>query len=164
MPGEAPPSAPAPEKQQQDAQKDDNDDKEECAWCKYMKAGGCREPFEAWQACVDSVMGADVDTGARKEAVDKCSGVTQPLFECMMRNRDYYGPQLEGMSAAGSDGPSGSGAGSSGSGGGSSAAAGSGSAAAATGGGGGGGAPAGGRVSVSVSAPGAGAAPAAAPS
>jgi hypothetical protein len=22
------------------------DDKEECAWCKYMKAGGCRDPFE----------------------------------------------------------------------------------------------------------------------
>lgn len=23
-----------------------DESKEECAWCKYMKGGGCREPFE----------------------------------------------------------------------------------------------------------------------
>ena len=32
---------------------------------------------QAWQACVDSVMGADMDAGARKDAVDKCSGVVR---------------------------------------------------------------------------------------
>ncbi|KAI8474895.1 MAG: GCK domain-containing protein [Monoraphidium minutum] len=79
--------------------------KEECAWCKYMKGGGCKDAFEAWQSCVDGVMGEGVDEEARRAAVDNCSNVTQPLFECMMRHRDYYGAQLSGMGGGGDGAP-----------------------------------------------------------
>lgn len=87
----------APPEQPSTSDKEAKGSKEECAWCRYMKGGGCREPFEAWQACVDNIMGEGLDDEARRAAVDKCSSVTQPLFECMMRHRNYYGSQLAGM-------------------------------------------------------------------
>ncbi|WIA09771.1 hypothetical protein OEZ85_009149 [Tetradesmus obliquus] len=76
------------------------DAKEECAWCKFMKGGPCRAVFETWQSCVDSV--ADGPEGAadeetRKQAVEKCSAVTAPLFECLVQHPEYYGPQLDSM-------------------------------------------------------------------
>ncbi|KAF6251941.1 hypothetical protein COO60DRAFT_1556042, partial [Scenedesmus sp. NREL 46B-D3] len=74
--------------------------KEECTWCKFMKGGPCRAVFETWQSCVDSVAdgpegAADAET--RKQAVEKCSGVTAPLFECLVQHPEYYGPQLDSM-------------------------------------------------------------------
>lgn len=120
-------------------------DKEECPWCRYMKRGGCREPFEvrrrcatpraapapratssatawagepahapatlvsppqAWQACVDAAMGDGLDASARRAASDACTGVTGQLFECMVRHKDYYGPQLAEMGGGGSGGAS----------------------------------------------------------
>jgi len=72
------------------------EDPEECAWCKYMKGGPCKTVFEVWQACVDNVM-PDSSDDSKQAAVSNCEAVTRPLFECMMKNPEYYGPQLAGM-------------------------------------------------------------------
>eukprot|EP00882_Tetradesmus_deserticola_P028476 GHRQ01031725.1.p1 GENE.GHRQ01031725.1~~GHRQ01031725.1.p1 ORF type:complete len:138 (+),score=46.63 GHRQ01031725.1:50-463(+) len=72
----------------------------ECTWCKFMKGGPCRAVFEVWQSCVDSVADGPegaADADARQQAVEKCSAVTAPLFECLVQHPEYYGPQLDSM-------------------------------------------------------------------
>eukprot|EP01024_Parvocaulis_polyphysoides_P045661 TRINITY_DN4277_c0_g2_i1.p2 TRINITY_DN4277_c0_g2~~TRINITY_DN4277_c0_g2_i1.p2 ORF type:complete len:153 (-),score=32.18 TRINITY_DN4277_c0_g2_i1:182-586(-) len=67
----------------------EEDDQEECGFCKWMKAGGCRVEFTAWEECVDK---------ARKQEEDfttDCRNLTNALHSCMERNRDYYEPLLE---------------------------------------------------------------------
>ncbi|KAF5830034.1 GCK domain-containing protein [Dunaliella salina] len=65
------------------------EDKEECSWCRWMKAGGCKSQFEVWLQCVDSVRDAGRDD------VETCASVMGPLWDCMARNQDYYAPQLD---------------------------------------------------------------------
>jgi hypothetical protein len=60
-----------------------------------MKGGPCKDVFETWQACVDGVLDAGDDGEGegerrRKDAATACAAVTQPLFECMSQNTDYY--------------------------------------------------------------------------
>lgn len=68
-----------------------NEDEEECPWCKWMKGGGCRSEFQVWLDCVDEVKAQG------REDVEKCAEVMGPLWECMERNRDYYGLQLDSL-------------------------------------------------------------------
>eukprot|EP00878_Enallax_costatus_P006439 GHUV01006751.1.p1 GENE.GHUV01006751.1~~GHUV01006751.1.p1 ORF type:complete len:148 (+),score=72.35 GHUV01006751.1:543-986(+) len=78
----------------------DKPDSEECAWCKFMKGGPCKAAFEVWQSCIDSVMESPeeaADEESRQAAVVKCAGVTAPLFECLVKHPDYYGPQIDSM-------------------------------------------------------------------
>lgn len=40
-------AAAAPDSKKQEGGGEE-DSKEDCPWCRYMKGGGCREPFEVW--------------------------------------------------------------------------------------------------------------------
>eukprot|EP01025_Chloroclados_australasicus_P014417 TRINITY_DN1674_c0_g1_i4.p3 TRINITY_DN1674_c0_g1~~TRINITY_DN1674_c0_g1_i4.p3 ORF type:complete len:178 (-),score=30.25 TRINITY_DN1674_c0_g1_i4:284-817(-) len=70
-------------------EEEEEEDKESCGFCRWMKAGGCKVEFTAWEDCVDE---------ARKNSSDftkDCSVMTQALHQCMENNRDYYEPLLE---------------------------------------------------------------------
>ncbi|KAG2493759.1 hypothetical protein HYH03_007981 [Edaphochlamys debaryana] len=70
---------------------EEEEDEEECGWCKWMKAGGCKEPFQVWLDCVDAVKAEG------REDVESCSAIMGPLWECMERNKEYYAPQLSSL-------------------------------------------------------------------
>ncbi len=76
---------------QLDRDDEEKEDEEECPWCKWMKGGGCRSDFQVWLDCVDEVKAQG------REDVEKCAEVMGPLWECMERNRDYYGLQLDSL-------------------------------------------------------------------
>lgn len=60
----------------------------ECPFCLFMKGGGCRGQFIAWENCVE-------EAEAKKEdVVEKCYKVTSLLKECMDLHSDYYEPVL----------------------------------------------------------------------
>lgn len=107
MPGEpkaAPAPAPAPAAAKEaaagGAAKAPGDDKEECAWCKFMKAGGCGGPFEVRPVCLSGpsanylIQGAPGSSKARRrrlaglrlptvtevraaESMKSCAGLTR---------------------------------------------------------------------------------------
>ncbi|KAF7112879.1 hypothetical protein RHSIM_RhsimUnG0183500 [Rhododendron simsii] len=70
----------------------EEDEDGECGFCIYMKGGGCRETFTAWEDCVKKNKGDDV--------VDKCFEITGALKECMEAHSDYYSPVLRAEKAA----------------------------------------------------------------
>eukprot|EP01032_Pedospumella_encystans_P031802 gene31802-35897_t len=55
--------------------------KEECAVCRYMKAGPCREEFIAWDTCVQGATEGDLH--------NKCFKLTCNMMRCM-KNHEYY--------------------------------------------------------------------------
>ncbi|ERN07874.1 uncharacterized protein LOC18436111 [Amborella trichopoda] len=60
----------------------------ECGFCLFMKGGGCRDEFIAWEKCVE-------DGEKNKEnIVEKCSEITGLLRKCMDEHSDYYEPIL----------------------------------------------------------------------
>ncbi|GAB2281974.1 hypothetical protein Dimus_016538 [Dionaea muscipula] len=61
----------------------------ECGFCLFMKAGGCRESFVAWEKCVE-----EADTN-EEDIVEKCHVVTAKLHKCMEAHSDYYAPILK---------------------------------------------------------------------
>ncbi|KAG2447504.1 hypothetical protein HYH02_007429 [Chlamydomonas schloesseri] len=69
----------------------EGEEEEECGWCKWMKAGGCKEPFQVWLDCVDAVKAEG------REDVESCASVMGPLWECMERHKEYYAPQLSSL-------------------------------------------------------------------
>ncbi|GFR50513.1 hypothetical protein Agub_g12780, partial [Astrephomene gubernaculifera] len=70
---------------------DDEENEEECGWCKWMKAGGCKDEFQVWLDCVDGLRAAGRDD------VESCAEVMGPLWACMERHKDYYAPQLSSL-------------------------------------------------------------------
>lgn len=60
----------------------------ECGFCLFMKAGGCRDTFVAWEECVEAAQkeGADM--------VERCHEATANLKKCMDAHADYYAPVL----------------------------------------------------------------------
>ncbi|KAL4303122.1 hypothetical protein GQ457_10G028990 [Hibiscus cannabinus] len=66
----------------------------ECGFCLFMKAGGCKESFVAWENCVDEAEKNDDDIAA------KCTEVTAALRRCMEDHADYYEPILRAEKAA----------------------------------------------------------------
>lgn len=66
---------------------DDEEDEEEegCAFCKFMKGGGCKAEFVAWEKCV-------ADSRESGDFVGQCADITEALQACMNRpdNKDYY--------------------------------------------------------------------------
>ncbi|KAK8567314.1 hypothetical protein V6N13_105290 [Hibiscus sabdariffa] len=66
----------------------------ECGFCLFMKAGGCKESFVAWENCVDEAEKNDDDIAA------KCMEVTAALRRCMEDHADYYEPILRAEKAA----------------------------------------------------------------
>ena len=55
--------------------------KEECAVCRYMKAGPCRQQFIDWDTCVQGATEDDLHT--------KCFKLTCAMMKCM-KNHEYY--------------------------------------------------------------------------
>ncbi|KAH7515985.1 hypothetical protein FEM48_Zijuj10G0086400 [Ziziphus jujuba var. spinosa] len=77
-------------------QVDEGEDEEEgeCGFCLFMKGGGCKESFEAWEQCM-------VDAEKNKEDVaQKCFEITGALKKCMEAHSDYYEPLLKAEKAA----------------------------------------------------------------
>jgi hypothetical protein len=58
----------------------------ECSFCLYMKGGGCKEAFVAWEECA-AQEGSDM--------VERCHEATFNLVKCMQAHADYYEPVLE---------------------------------------------------------------------
>lgn len=66
----------------------------ECGFCLFMKAGGCREEFIAWEKCVEE--GDDKN----EDIAEKCFEHTAILRKCMEAHPDHYGPLLEAEKVA----------------------------------------------------------------
>ncbi|XP_074586531.1 uncharacterized protein LOC141842207 [Curcuma longa] len=68
-------------------------EEEECPFCLFMKGGGCKETFVAWEKCVEEAekLGEDV--------VGKCSAATVLLKKCMDAHAEYYEPILRAEEA-----------------------------------------------------------------
>ncbi|KAL1202611.1 hypothetical protein V5N11_006586 [Cardamine amara subsp. amara] len=66
----------------------------ECGFCLFMKGGGCKDSFIAWEDCVEEAekKGEDI--------VTKCMEVTSMLKKCMDEHSDYYQPILAAEKAA----------------------------------------------------------------
>lgn len=60
----------------------------ECGFCLFMKGGGCKDAFIAWENCITIAR----DTG--EDAAEKCMEVTSALMKCMEAHPDYYEPIL----------------------------------------------------------------------
>ena len=65
----------------------------ECGFCLFMKAGGCKDAFVAWEECVEAAQkeGADM--------VERCHEATANLKACMDAHADYYAPVLQAEQA-----------------------------------------------------------------
>ncbi|KAL0884990.1 hypothetical protein Bca101_008972 [Brassica carinata] len=66
----------------------------ECSFCVFMKRGGCRESFTAWEVCMEE---------AKKNKEDiftKCVEVNSALFKCMDAHSHYYHRVLSAEKAA----------------------------------------------------------------
>ncbi|CAL9150008.1 unnamed protein product [Musa hybrid cultivar] len=66
---------------------------EECGFCLFMKGGGCKDAFVAWEKCMQEAEKRDEDI------VDKCSEAAALLKRCMDAHPDYYEPILRAEQA-----------------------------------------------------------------
>ncbi|KAL5759461.1 hypothetical protein ACOSQ2_018299 [Xanthoceras sorbifolium] len=66
----------------------------ECGFCLFMKGGGCKESFVAWENCVEEA------EKNKEDVVDKCFEITSTLRKCMEAHADYYEPILRAEKAA----------------------------------------------------------------
>ncbi|CAH2075782.1 unnamed protein product [Thlaspi arvense] len=66
----------------------------ECGFCLFMKAGGCRDSFIAWENCIEEA------EKNKEDIVEKCFEVTGALKKCMEAHSDYYAPILQAEKAA----------------------------------------------------------------
>ncbi|CAN6907669.1 unnamed protein product [Brassica oleracea var. botrytis] len=66
----------------------------ECVFCVFMKGGGCREPFTAWEVCMEEA------EKNKEDIFTKCMEVNSALFKCMDAHSDYYKPILAKKAAA----------------------------------------------------------------
>ncbi|XP_044492725.1 uncharacterized protein LOC123216366 [Mangifera indica] len=60
----------------------------ECGFCLFMKGGGCKESFIAWEHCVEEA------EKNKEDIVEECLDVTRALRKCMEAHADYYEPIL----------------------------------------------------------------------
>lgn len=73
---------------------DEEGEEGECGFCLFMKGGGCRDEFVAWEVCVQDAEEEEEDV------VDKCFDATVALRKCMEAHSDYYEPLLRAERAA----------------------------------------------------------------
>ncbi|KAI3934662.1 hypothetical protein MKX01_012202 [Papaver californicum] len=66
----------------------------ECGFCLYMKGGGCKDSFIAWEKCMEEA------EEKKEDVVEKCFQVTLSLKNCMEAHPDYYEPILRAEKAA----------------------------------------------------------------
>ncbi|GMN35169.1 hypothetical protein TIFTF001_005132 [Ficus carica] len=75
-------------------QEEDEDEEGECGFCLFMKGGGCRDGFIAWEKCIEEA------EKNKEDIVEKCFEVTGALKKCMEAHADYYEPVLKAEKAA----------------------------------------------------------------
>lgn len=93
-----PPPASSPETKDCDVEdpkqeEEEEEEKAECGFCLYMKGGGCKDEFVAWEKCVED---AERD---KEDIAEKCFGITSKLKQCMEAHADYYEPILSAEKA-----------------------------------------------------------------
>ncbi|KAJ8480474.1 hypothetical protein OPV22_024201 [Ensete ventricosum] len=71
----------------------EEEEEAECGFCLFMKGGGCKDAFIAWEKCVDDA------EKSQEDIVDRCSEVTGLLRKCMDAHADYYEPILRAEQA-----------------------------------------------------------------
>ncbi|CAL9180980.1 unnamed protein product [Musa hybrid cultivar] len=72
---------------------EEEEEEAECGFCLFMKGGGCKDAFIAWEKCVDDA------EKSQEDIVDRCSEVTGLLRKCMDAHADYYEPILRAEQA-----------------------------------------------------------------
>lgn len=75
-------------------EEEDEQEEGECGFCVFMKGGGCKESFVAWEDCVEEA------EKTKEDVVEKCFEVTSTLRKCMQAHADYYEPILRAEKAA----------------------------------------------------------------
>ncbi|KAF8732240.1 hypothetical protein HU200_016217 [Digitaria exilis] len=92
-PEAAAPGAAAVEAENVEGEVEEEEEEGECGLCLFMKAGGCKDAFMAWQECADA---------APKEGTDmaeRCKEVSDNLRKCMEAHADFYAPVLRAEKA-----------------------------------------------------------------
>ncbi|XP_047313252.1 uncharacterized protein LOC124916564 [Impatiens glandulifera] len=67
-------------------EEEEEEEEGECGFCLFMKGGGCKESFIAWEKCMEDAEKKNEDV------VVKCFEVTGALKKCMEAHNDYYDP------------------------------------------------------------------------
>ncbi|XP_026405388.1 gelsolin-related protein of 125 kDa-like [Papaver somniferum] len=75
-------------------EKEGEEEEAECGFCLYMKGGGCKDSFIAWEKCMEEA------EEKKEDVVEKCYQVTLSLKNCMEAHPDYYAPILKAEKAA----------------------------------------------------------------
>lgn len=96
-PEAAAPLAAATEKVE--GEEEEEEEEGECGFCLFMKGGGCKEEFTAWEKCVEE---AEAETGG-VDVVERCQDITAALRKCMDAHADYYEPILRAERAMAAD-------------------------------------------------------------
>jgi hypothetical protein len=89
----APGTEAAAEKLEGEVQGEDEEEEGECGFCLFMKAGGCKDAFVAWEECVEAAQKEGTDM------VERCYEATSNLKKCMDAHADYYAPVLQAEQA-----------------------------------------------------------------
>ncbi|CAM8953157.1 unnamed protein product [Rhodiola kirilowii] len=66
----------------------------ECGFCVFMKGGGCKDTFVAWEECIESA------EKGKEDIAEKCYEVTSLLRKCMEAHAGYYEPVLRAEKVA----------------------------------------------------------------
>ncbi|XP_075657065.1 uncharacterized protein LOC142627150 [Castanea sativa] len=69
-------------------EEEEEEEEEECGFCVFMKGGGCKDSFVAWEKCIEEA------EKSKEDIVDKCAEITTALTRCMEAHADYYEPIL----------------------------------------------------------------------
>ncbi|XP_066398598.1 uncharacterized protein [Miscanthus floridulus] len=87
------PGAEAENAEKAEGEEAEEEEEGECGFCLFMKAGGCRDTFVAWEECVEAAQ-KDGD-----DMVERCHEATANLKKCMDAHADYYAPVLRAEEA-----------------------------------------------------------------
>ncbi|KAJ6297294.1 hypothetical protein OIU78_022933 [Salix suchowensis] len=79
---------------QEEEDEEEEEEEGECGFCLFMKGGGCKDAFIAWEDCIKQAEEKNEDI------VEKCFEVTSALKLCMEAHADYYEPILNAEKAA----------------------------------------------------------------
>ncbi|XP_018451085.1 uncharacterized protein LOC130505969 [Raphanus sativus] len=82
------------EESNQGGEGEEEEEEGECGFCLFMKGGGCKESFTAWEVCVEEA------EKNKEDIVTKCMEITSTLKKCMDEHSDYYQPILAAERAA----------------------------------------------------------------
>uniref|UniRef100_A0A7N0ZVY8 GCK domain-containing protein n=1 Tax=Kalanchoe fedtschenkoi TaxID=63787 RepID=A0A7N0ZVY8_KALFE len=66
----------------------------ECGFCVFMKGGGCKDAFVAWEECIEAA------ERGKEDIAEKCFEATSLLRKCMEAHAEYYEPVLRAEKAA----------------------------------------------------------------